>query len=214
MDKFLPQFEDVAEIPVVIHVGQGGKKTHISTADISRCKQNGELCWSVYQTACGSAKWTQRGRSGESLLQMEGVAHITCLKCGERDVKLNPQGFDLEKMRQYHEVYEDVKYNLMLNALSHSDREKFNMILSVLKGSNSVNPPITIGDRKYIEYVSAWDKRKIADTPLSLLGEILKGTKIAFKIWNPKVLEFEIVTINPDPSTRKKVAVKRKISKK
>lgn len=180
-----PKFENLARIPIVLHIGRSGKKTHLSYADIDRCNDTGELCVVPYASMCGSAKWSvHSGRSGETMMQHTGKAHITCKKCGVKDVELNPQGFDVDHMRTYHEVYADVKIKNILNSLGNEENRVASEILDAYdacKNRCGVSPRITING-KLARVHDSYAER--ATTPLEIAIAMYDGAEVCADVWD------------------------------
>jgi hypothetical protein len=194
-DRFEPKFRKIATIPVVIHVGHGGKKSHLSQADIVECVQTGELCWVPYKTRCGSAKWTRSGKSAETVMQSDGIAQITCQKCGIREVKLNPMGFDMSKMKTMDEVYQKVKTRLLLEGLPQEIQNKAIIIIKDFTRPSCMPQNLKIGGRRAKKWVSAWSDEQ-PDTPLSILLEIYNGNNITAEVFNSQTHKYEKISIN------------------
>ena len=192
MEQYLPKFEKVDTIPVVIHVGSGGKKTHISSADVVRSVSTGEMSWIPYRTACGSSKWTRNtGRSSENVMQYTGTAQITCQKCGVRTVVLNPKGYNLEKMRTYSVLYNELYIKNLLGALDPTRRRLAILIMRKFEPFSDIK----FGGKHINLFKSAWGNTKV-ETPVSMLEEIHKGTRIDARVYDPEIEELVNVVIN------------------
>lgn len=197
MEPIEPKFVKIATIPVVIHVGIGGKKTHLSQADVEKNVETGEMCWIPYTSNCGSAKWSRHGgKSAETVMQHTGTATITCKKCGEQEVTLNPHGFDLDHMRTYSEVYNEVKVKLMRDALPEDTRAKFDIIKEEMvrfdkKGGSY--PDIVVDSRRLYREYDYYSHDYKNSTPMFLINAIYAGKPVVAKVWN---LKWETIDIN------------------
>lgn len=197
-NRFEPKFTNLSRIPIVLHIGHGGKKTHLSYADIDRCNDTGELCFVPYASHCGSAKWSRHsGKSGETVMQHTGTANITCKKCGIKTVELNPQGYDIDNMRTYHEVYNDVMVKNMIDSLPSEEKGIVTGMIDAYnkyKHEGGVNPKILI-EGKLARYRNSSDGYQRAVTTLDILDVIYDGKEVSYMAWNREKGEFETKTI-------------------
>jgi transcription elongation factor Elf1 len=198
IDRFEPKFTNLSRIPIVLHIGRSGKKSHLSYADIDRCNDTGELCFVPYASHCGSAKWSRSsGRSGETVMQHTGTAKITCKKCGVKTIELDSKGYDIDNMRTYGEVYEEVKVKKMIDALPQEEREIATGMIAAYtkyKKEYGVSPKITI-DEKFVRYHDGLGGYPRADTAIDILVAIHGGKKVSYRAWNREKLESETKTI-------------------
>jgi hypothetical protein len=199
-EKYIPKFERVAEIPIVLHVGIGGKKSHLSHAEVRKSVDTGEMCWRPFASRCGSAKWShQHGRSSESVMQYAGTAHITCKKCGEQDVTLNPQGFDLDNMRSFDVVFDELRIKKLRDALNPEDSSKFDTICEAMQKFNKnggMRPNIKIGDNKAYRNYNYNTGDYDYSSPMYLITAIHEGKKIIYEYWNSEKQEHIKIEIN------------------
>lgn len=199
IDRFEPKFSNQSRIPIVLHIGRSGKKSHLSYADIDRCNDTGELCFVPYASHCGSAKWSRHsGKSGETVMQHTGTAKITCKKCGVKTIELNSQGYDIDNMRTYHEVYNDVMVKNMIDSLPEEEKGIVTGMIDAYnkyKHECGVSPRISI-DGKMVTYYDNVYKNQRAITTLDILTAIYDGKEVSYMAWNRETREFETKTIH------------------
>jgi hypothetical protein len=199
MEPIEPKFIKITTIPVVIHVGIGGKKSHLSQADVEKNVETGETCWIPYTSRCGSAKWSRHGgKSAETVMQHTGTAKITCKKCGEQEVTLNPHGFDLDHMRTYSEVYKEVKVKLMRDALPEDTRAKFDVINDIVLTFNKKGgsrPNIIVDGKRMFSYNSYTGRRGSSES-IDVIVAIYAEKPVIAEVWNSEKKKFEKIEIN------------------
>jgi hypothetical protein len=132
-------------------------------------------------------------------MQYTGTAHITCKKCGEQDVTLNPQGFDLDNMRSFDVVFDELKIKKLRDALTPEDRSKFDIICEAMQKfekNGGMRPSIRIGDKKAFREYNYNTRDYDYSSIMYLITAIHEGKKIIYTLWNSEKQEDIKIEIN------------------